>query len=61
MDHAYFVYQNGGVFTDVPVCEIEMQAGGFAVIAGFIAYDALYAVGIITEDGCEVLWKAGDL
>jgi len=56
VDHIYFVFTDGRIYTDVPVCEIEMQAGGFAVIAGFIAYDDLYAVGIVTEEGCEVLW-----
>lgn len=63
IDHIYFVYKNGVIYTDVPASEIEMREDRF-VFSDFceyesqLNYDEIYAIGIMTEDGCEVLWKA---
>jgi hypothetical protein len=65
-DSIYIVHKDGSVFTDIPSAELEMKKDGFYMsyfdsdeyeYESVLKYDEIYAIGKITEDGCEVLWK----
>lgn len=58
--NVYFIFNDGSVWVDIPPDEIQFKSDEI-IIGGLDAaeldYDDIYAIGIIYEDGCFVLWK----